>query len=453
PPALVHAVAQERRPRYVGFEVSTSLPPELADLEPLARNYWWSWDPEAQGLFRSISERMWRESDRNPLTFLSRVYPSDAAARARDPEFLARLRRVVDRFRAYVEADPLDGWDGAPLSPRHPVAYFSLEFGVHPSLRVYSGGLGILAGDHLKSASDLRLPLVGVGLFYRRGYVRQELAPGGEQLSLDSENDPRALPIELVRDAAGAPLSVVVHLTGAPVALQVWRASVGRVPLFLLDADVEGNRPEDRALTARLYGGGIEDRIRQEILLGKGGVRLLELLDVEPRVVHMNEGHAAFAALERASRLVHEQGLTFDEAREVVRATTAFTTHTPVPAGHDVFSEDLMRRHFPDCERWIGLPWEKFMALGQQADGRFNMTYLSLSMAGWVNGVARKHGEVSRALLHAFWPGLAVDEVPVGHVTNGVHLATWVRPGIARVLGVAERAVRPDDFAAGAAAL
>jgi phosphorylase/glycogen(starch) synthase len=455
----VHAVpvAADRFPHLAPFDVSSSLPPELADLEVLSRNFWWSWDPEGQTLFQEVSPRMWRECEQNPVTFLRRVYPADLERVAADPEYRAKLERVSTRFHAYLEdwTRELDLGDGALLSPQHPVAYFCFEFGLHSSLRIYSGGLGILAGDHLKSASDLGLPLVAVGLFYAKGYVRQSLSPSGEQLSLDVRNDPRDLPLELVRRPDGEELRVEVNLAGDRVFLRAWRVDVGRVPLYLLDADCPENRVEARAVTERLYGGHSEDRVRQEIVLGRGGVRLLQELGLDPAVLHLNEGHAAFAALERVGRLVREEDLTFAEAAEVVRGTTVFTTHTPVPAGHDVFSEDLMRRYFADVERWIGRTWEGLLELGSDAQGQggFNMTYLAASLAGWVNGVAEKHGEVSRALLHPFWSSLIETEVPVTHVTNGVHLPTWVRPGIAALLGAGQRAVRPQDFAAAALAL
>ncbi|HVG94241.1 MAG TPA: alpha-glucan family phosphorylase, partial [Planctomycetota bacterium] len=326
-------------------------------------------------------------------------------------------------------------------------AYFCAEFGVHESLPIYNGGLGVLAGDHLKAASDLAFPLVGVGLFYRRGYLRQRVSVLGDQVPLPVENEPRDLPMDLVRDAKGRALTVELDLPGTRLTLVAWRVMVGRVPLYLLDADLPENRPEDRAITRQLYGGDQEHRLRQEIVLGKGGMRLLHRLGIEPCAVHMNEGHATFAPLERVSRLVHQAGLTFDEAAEVVRATTVFTTHTPVPAGHDRFPEALLRRYFSDSAAWVGLPWERFLALGQAGAAReFNMTYLGLRMSAVHNGVSRLHGVVSRRLLGPFWPGLLEEEVPVVSVTNGVHLPTWTAPTIQRLLGVEGRPVAGGDF-------
>jgi starch phosphorylase len=344
------------------------------------------------------------------------------------------------------------GAAGHAITPEHPIAYFSAEFGVHASLPSYSGGLGILAGDHLKSASDLGLPLLGVGLFYRCGYMRQTLASDGQQIAQDRENDPRQLAVEAVRGKDGRPLEVTVPLPGREVALCAWRVDVGRVPLYLLDANVPQNRPEDRDITKNLYGGDNELRIQQEIVLGRGGVRFLRALGLRPSVYHMNEGHAAFLTLERMSRLVRGEGLTFEAAREYVAETTLFTTHTPVPAGHDRFGEDLMRRYFGDAEEWVGLPWDRFFALGTGGrGGEFNVTWLAMSFSGWINGVSKLHGVASRRLLQAFWPGLLLGEIPVATVTNGIHLPTWTHDGIADLLREGDRPVQAADFAGASA--
>jgi phosphorylase/glycogen(starch) synthase len=441
-----------KRPRLFAFDVSATLPAPLVGLGRLAANFWWSWDPEGEELFASISRASWDACGHNPQQFLRTVFPEDLRAKAEDPLFLERLARLTERFDRYMSArgKPLRA-EGGPgeIRANEPVAYFSAEFGVHECLRIYSGGLGILAGDHLKSASDLNLPLVGVGLFYRQGYLRQRVGALGEQIGLEISNDPRTLPVELVRGARGEPLEVSLPMPSSTLVLRAWRVHVGRVELYLLDSDVEHNRPEDRATTHQLYGGDAEHRLRQEIVLGRGGVRLLAQLGIRPCVYHINEGHAAFLALERVGMKVREQHLTFDEARAVVRATTAFTTHTPVPAGHDRFSEDLMRRYFSDAPDWMGLSWERFMSLGQCESQReaFNMTYLALAFSGSVNGVSRLHGDVSKELLGPFWPGLLRTELPVESVTNGVHLATWVRPELAAALGARSRAVNGADFA------
>jgi len=449
----VKPAPEGKRPHLFHFDVSATLPEPLRGLAKLARNLWWSWDHEASALFEELSPRSWEASGHNPITFLQRAYPEDLAARAADEAYVARLTRTLARFEAYT-AEPYDAarWrrgEGTPPTVEHPIAYFCAEYGLHESLRIYSGGLGILAGDHLKAASDLNLPLVAVGLFYRMGYTTQRISPAGEQIAVDVENDPRLLPMEQVKDDNGAPLELVLQLPGRKLHLSAWRVRVGRVHLYLLDTNTPANRPEDKDITRNLYGGNEETRLLQEIVLGRGGKQLLLRLGIQPSVFHMNEGHAAFLVLERVGQLAHQEGLTFDEAREFVRATTIFTTHTPVPAGHDRFGEDLMRRHFSDAPEWVGVPWERFMALGQ-ADGErgaFNMTYLALNFASFANGVSDMHGIASRKLLRPMWPGLLESEVPIAAIVNGVHLSTWTHREVARALGVVERALEPEDFA------
>jgi len=442
---------QGTRARLTTFRIAATIPEPLRGLERLSRNLWWSWDAEATSLFHDLSPTRWVRHGHNPVTFLRDVYTEDLARLAADKSYVARVKDVLVRFDAYVADVPRPiSHEGAPaLSVEHPTAYFSAEFGVHESLKVYGGGLGILAGDHLKSASDIGLPLIGIGLFYRMGYFAQALTPAGDQIAGDRENDPRDMPVELVRDARGAPIEVELQLPSSTLILHAWKASVGRVALYLLDANVPANRPEDRDITYKLYGGDHETRLRQEIVLGRGGKRLLQKLGIQPACFHINEGHAAFLVLERVSRLVKEYGLTFDEAREFVRASTVFTTHTPVPAGHDRFGEDVMRRYFSDVPGWVGVPWERFWALGSSEEDRttFNMTYLAMSFAGFVNGVSRLHGEVSKALLKPFWPRLLAAEVPVTSITNGVHLPSWTHPDMRALLGVQGRPVRGTDFA------
>ncbi len=437
-----------QKPRLRTFDVAPSLPEELRPLERLSRNLWWCWDCDAPTLFEELSPSAWAETAHNPVAFLRKVNPEELQAKAADADYLDRLGKVSARFTAYLEerneSFSIEDDLGSSLSARHPVAYFCAEFGMHESVPIYSGGLGILAGDHLKSASDLNIPLIGVGLFYRMGYMGQRLTSEGQQIAVDRENDPNELPIELVRDRDGQPLEVVITLPGRDLYLRAWRLHVGRVQLFLLDANTPSNREEDREITRNLYGGDHEMRIRQLIALGRGGVRLLSRLGIEPACYHMNEGHAAFSSLERVARLVRKQGLTFSAAREVVRRTTAFTTHTPVPAGHDRFSEDLVRRYFSDADEWVGVPWEKFIRLGRADSGEpdFNMTYLALSFAEYCNGVSKLHGIASRELLHPYWPGLLESEVPVTSVTNGIHLPTWVSPHIQALVGGSA----PEDF-------
>ncbi|MBK8977069.1 MAG: alpha-glucan family phosphorylase [Planctomycetes bacterium] len=453
PPVRIEP-AKGRAPRLNYFDVAATLPEPLRPLERLSRNLWWCWDPEAPALFEEISPQGWTSCHHNPVRFLRRAYPEDLAAKAADRDYIARLQRVVARFDDYLaatrDAVPVDveGAGAASFSAKHPVAYFCAEYGIHESLPIYSGGLGVLAGDHLKSASDLDLPLVGIGLFYRMGYMGQALTADGQQVAEDRENVPADLPMEPVTRADGSPVVVQVPLPGRDLTLRAWRVAVGRVTLYLLDANTPENREEDRAITRNLYGGDHEMRIRQLIALGRGGVRLLGELGIAPSVYHMNEGHAAFLSLERVARLIRLEGSRFDAAREWVRATTAFTTHTPVPAGHDRFPEDLMRRYFSDVPDWVGVPWERFLGFGRAVDSdhEFNMTYLALSFSSFANGVSQLHGTASKELLHPYWPSLLEEEVPVHAITNGVHLPTWTHPKIAALLGARSRTVTRDDF-------
>ena len=458
----VRSTQEAQRPRLFSFEVSATLPEELAGLHRLARNMWWCWDPDAPALFAELSPLAWEACGHNPVSFLQRVYPEDLKDRAADRAYVARLKRVLERFDAYM-AEPVarsrwsraiadDAAAGAEPQQRpsaeHPVAYFCAEYGVHESLRIYSGGLGILAGDHVKSASDLNMPLVAIGLFYRMGYMSQRLSPTGEQVAADVENDPRSLPLERVLDASGHPLEITLQLPSRELHLCAWRLRVGRAQLYLLDANIPSNLPEDREITRNLYGGETETRLQQEIILGRGGVRLLRQLGITPSVYHMNEGHAAFLTLERVGQLAHKEGLTFEEARSFVRSTTLFTTHTPVPAGHDRFDEDLLRRYFSDVPDWVGVPWERFVAFGRAegGDDLFNMTYLAMNFASFWNGVSELHGTVSQGLLRPLWPSLLEREVPVASITNGIHLPTWTHPEIAHALGATERPPTGDDF-------
>ncbi len=443
---VIQADHEGEQPKLRSFDVAATLPEQLAGLTRLTRNYWWSWDPVGSRLFQELSPIAWEAHHHNPVLALKRAYPEDLEERAQDAPFVKRLKDVLGRFDEYLKEAPQES-EG--LTAESPVAYFCAEFGIHESLRIYSGGLGVLAGDHLKSASDLNIPLVAVGIFYRFGYLTQRISSNGDQIPLDIENDPRSLPMEPVLDANSHPLEVSIPLPGRNLFLRAWRVQVGRVTLFLLDANTPSNQEDDRDITKNLYGGDQETRLQQEIVLGRGGVRLLRALEIQPSVFHMNEGHAAFLTLERVGQLMRKEGLPFEEAREYVRATSLFTTHTPVPAGHDRFGEDLMRRYFSDVPDSVGVPWEKFWSFGHagEGDGTFNMTYLAIHFASYVNGVSQLHGTASRQLLHPLWPGLLESETPVGSVTNGIHLGTWTAPEIAAVLGVKDRPIRGQDFA------
>ena len=421
----------------VSFVVRAKLPKELAALQELAYNLRWSWDDRTQELFRWIDARLWEASGHDPVKLLGLVPPERLQELASEPTFLAFLDDVYQSLRRYLEGS---GWfQGRADSRLSSVAYFSPEFGIAEALPQYSGGLGVLAGDHLKAASALNVPLTGVGLLYRHAYFHQELDADGWQLERYPTLDPNTMPLQLVED-----VKVELDLAGTPLWAQVWRARVGRVDLYLLDADVTGNDEAARQVTDRLYGGDNEHRLRQEILLGMGGVRALAGLDALPQLFHMNEGHAGFCTLERIRAYLGE-GLTFAEAMEAVRVTTVFTTHTPVPAGIDRFPRPLMERYFSGWADDCGVTMDDLMALGQQPDDApdepFNMAVLGLRLSGMANGVSKLHAHVSRRMFHALWPGVPADEVPIRALTNGVHARTWVGSDVNDLL---ERRVLPE---------
>ena len=409
------------------------LPAPLKPLERLAWNYWWSWAADGASIFRDLDSEIWEECEHNPRELLAKTSPYRLAEAATDPVYLERVRRIDEIFQAYMAVSPLWQHDGKTITPQNPVAYFCAEFGVHTSLPLYSGGLGILAGDHLKSASDLGLPLVGVGLLYRYGYFRQRLRTDGWQEEHYGETYPKDLPIHLLKNADDSPLRIEVLIRERNVLAQVWRADVGRVPLYLLDTNIPENVETDRWVTGHLYGGDRETRIVQEMLLGIGGVRLLRKLGISPSVCHLNEGHSAFLTLELARELVQTQQQPFPVAVEKVKQQCVFTTHTPVAAGNDEFDASLVTRAFgPTYFKALGLTEDEFLALGRidpaNKSERYGLTPLAIRMCRSTNGVSRKHGEVSRALWQKLWPGKPLAEVPISHVTNGVHAPTWVSP-------------------------
>jgi len=406
--------------------VLPTVPTALEPLRVLARNLRWSWHPPTQDLFAAMDPDGWEASGHNPLRMLNEADLAQLERAAADPDLLDRLAVALDDLDRYL-TEPR-WYQSLPDAPAA-LAYFSPEFGISEVMPQYSGGLGVLAGDHLKAASDLGVPLVGVGLFYRSGYFRQILTADGRQQESYPAFNPHELPLELLTDADGKPLLVSVGLPDATLHAQIWRAEVGRVPLLLLDSDVDENAPAERAVTDRLYGGGGEHRLRQEILLGIGGVRALDLLGTRAEVFHTNEGHAGFLGLERIRRLVQEEGLDAATAIEAVRAGTIFTTHTPVPAGIDRFPRSFIERYFGAGGVSTGLSVDQIMDLGAEPDGdrsMFNMAVMGLRLAQRANGVSRLHGEVSRKMFRGLWPGFEAAEVPIGHVTNGVHAGTWV---------------------------
>jgi glycogen phosphorylase len=423
--------AESMRPRV--------LPPPLQPLEALSWNYWWSWAPDGNEVFRDLEPGLWQQGEQNPRTLLMQVSDLRLAQVAADPSFADRVQRLATRFSAYLNDTSV--WPKLPLAPRisaeHPVAYFCAEYGVHNSLPLYSGGLGILAGDHLKSASDLNLPLVAIGLFYRFGYFRQRLRRDGWQEELYRENHSDELALHLVKDAAEEPLAIEVLMRGKVVRAQVWRADVGRVRLYLLDTNVAENDPTDRLVTGHLYGGDRETRLVQEMMLGIGGTRLLQTLGIDPGVYHLNEGHSAFLTLELCRQLIEREGLNFTEAAMRVRERCVFTTHTPVAAGHDEFETPLVQKCFGNwSEAALGLTGDEFLNLGRvngEANESFGLTPLALRMCRSINGVSRKHGEVSRELWHRMWPSRSAADVPITSITNGVHPSTWVAPLLRRL--------------------
>ncbi|CAM3877401.1 glycosyltransferase family 1 protein [Nocardiopsis rhodophaea] len=426
------------------FTVRTVLPDELAPLGRLAANLRWAWHPATREVFAAIDPEVWESVGQNPFRMLGEVGGERFAALARDEEFRARLREAAADLDTYLTGPR---WYQGLSRPPSGIAYFSAEYGLTAALPQYSGGLGILAGDHLKSASDLGLPLIGVGLLYRHGYFTQALSPEGWQLEDYPEIDPRGLPMSRLCDAAGDPVCVGVDMAeGRRLTAHVWVVRVGRVPLLLLDACHEGNDPELRGITDRLYGGGSEHRLRQELLLGIGGVRAVRVYceltgDPCPEVFHMNEGHAGFLGLERVREYIDEAGLTFDEAVEATRAGTVFTTHTPVPAGIDRLPRDLVERHFTaDVSATPGVPLDRVMELGAEdyAGGNpavFNMAVMGMRLAQRVNGVSQLHGAVARDMFQGLWSGFDAAEVPITSITNGVHARTWVAEEAQRLAG------------------
>lgn len=411
------------------------LPARIEGLAQLAMNLWWSWHPEARGLFRAIDERRWHATRHNPLQMLRAVDPARIAACASDTKFLERYDRVLSAF--HQELASRDTW----LTRHYPeldnrgVAYFCAEFGLHSSVPIYSGGLGVLAGDHCKSASDLGLSLVGVGLFYTNGYFDQRLNLDGWQEDSDEVYDVASTPLEPVRGETGDPWLAVVECAGRKVHVRAWQVMVGRVPVYLLDTNLPVNHPDDRGLMNKLYAGGPAMRIRQEWILGVGGVRVLRALGIQPAAWHANEGHAAFMFVERLRELV-AAGQSPADAMKQIRATSVFTTHTPVPAGHDFF-------HLPELESVAGPVWEQlgldreqFHRLGQLPgdNDNFHMTVAAIRLASRVNGVSRRHGQVSRSLWRGLWSERPWESVPIGHVTNGVHLPTWMASPIRQLL-------------------
>lgn len=401
-------------------------------LRELARNLWWTWQSNVLQLFRDLDPGLWRATDHNPVEFLKRIPPDQLERRASEMALHSRIDYAFRRLNEYLQNYESWGAYHASVLRNRPVAYFSMEFGLHESLPIYSGGLGVLAGDHLKSASDLGIPLVGVGLLYNQGYFRQRLNADGWQEEAYDNTDKDLLPIEPARTPDGKPVVVEINTHVGVMRVQVWRVEVGRTTLYLLDSNLPENSESDRSLTARLYGGDAQTRIRQEVLLGIGGVRALHLMGYRPSVLHLNEGHSAFAGLELIRRQMDDEEVPFVEALREVAQMTVFTTHTPVAAGHDRFPAELVEQHLGMIRERLRLSYDDFMGLGRVHTGDhsepFCMTVLALKLSRHANGVSALHGTVSRRMWHPMFPGKTEEEVPIGHITNGVHVLSWLAP-------------------------
>ncbi|WP_090171215.1 alpha-glucan family phosphorylase [Neolewinella agarilytica] len=400
--------------------IQNQLPKELEPLNRLSHNIWWSWNFDAQELFNSIDPDRFVKLNYNPVALMETLDPIRMQELAKDKAFLKKLKSVEKQFDAYL---------AEPMKKGPKLAYFSMEYGLHISLKLYSGGLGVLAGDYLKEASDSNVNLFGVGLLYRYGYFNQGLSMNGDQIHHYPAQKFTQLPVEPVRNADGNWLKVSVPIQGRIVRAKVWKLPIGRINLYLLDTDHEDNSQEDRALTHMLYGGDNEHRLKQEILLGIGGVRAIEAMGLEPEVYHLNEGHAAFLSIERLKNHVGD-GMSFNEAVEAVRASSLYTTHTPVPAGHDHFPEHMLREYLYHYAGELGIDWYDFVALGRlnpdDSGEDFNMSKLSIRLSQRVNGVSKLHGEVSREMFTSLYPGYTAEEVHIGYVTNSVHYPTWI---------------------------
>ena len=397
----------------------------------LASNLWWMWQPEVTNLFRDLDPLRWRQLDHNPLALLKEFTPERLDQRATEMVLYSRIHHAYRQLKAYLSSYS-ETWSAtnAGVLGAKPVAYFSAEFGIHESVPIYSGGLGVLSGDHIKSASGLGIPLIAVGLFYGQGYFKQQLDEEGYQAEDYVDTKVENLPVQHAFDQDGKPLVVSIDTREGKLLAQVWLMHVGRVRLYLLDCDVDGNSPEDRELTARLYGGDERTRIRQELVLGVGGVRALNALGITPGVFHLNEGHSAFAPLEAIRQQMDEDGQTFDDALRNVAQSTVFTTHTPVPAGHDRFDAELVEEHLGPLRDALGISYDQLMGLGrvepQNTRESICMTVLGLKLSRRANAVSQLHGHVSRRMWANLWPWRAEEEIPIGHITNGVHIPSWL---------------------------
>jgi starch phosphorylase len=414
-------------------KLSSIIPARISGLVEIAYNLWWSWHPAARMLFKMLDRVAWKESGHNPIQMLV-DFPADVLTRfGNDDDYLQHYQLVMEKFRSDIETKICWFAENVKGPGCLPIAYFSAEYGLHHSLPFYAGGLGFLAGDYIKESSDLGVPMVAVGFLYPEGYLRQKIRIDGWQENVDEILNREAAPIQRVLDEKGEQLTVKVPFLEPPVYVAVWKVEVGRIPLYLMDMDIALNDPWNRTVAYHLYIGDIEQRLRQEIVLGIGGIAMLKTLGIKHSILHLNEGHCAFALLERIRERIEEEGTGFEDAVEKVRATTVFTTHTPVPAGHDVFPFHLMDKYFSRCYPYLGLDRDSFLKLGINPDepaAGFNMTAFSLKLSNYHNGVSRRHGEVARQMWRSLWPDRKDGEITIDSITNGIHVPTWTEPKI-----------------------
>ncbi len=412
---------KELTPDWKKILIKPGIPQKLESFQRLTKNLWWTWNYEAAELFEMADAQLWIKLKYNPIALIEALSMESLIALGENEKFLAKLKRVTAQFDAYMAKNN--------EKPQQQIAYFSMEFGLHDTLKIFSGGLGMLAGDYLKEASDCNVNMVGIGLLYRYGYFQQNISISGDQIANYTPQKFAQLPLIPVRNTKGEWIKISFGLPGRTLFAKIWRVDVGRVPLYLLDTDIEDNSDADRSVTHRLYGGDWENRLKQELLLGIGGIKMLEALNINPSIYHCNEGHAAFITLERMMYFIQHEKLAFEEAMEVVRSSTLFTTHTPVPAGHDTFSEDLMRVYMPYFAEKLNISWEQFMNLGRfnenDSNEKFSMSVLAFKLSQEVNGVSRIHGRVSQQMFAKLYPGYFASEIHVGYVTNGVHFPSW----------------------------
>ncbi len=411
---------RHNEPQWRSVIVQSTFPKNLQDLSVLANNLWWTWNYEAMELFQEIDEKLWAKTQ-NPIAVLKGISSDRLSQLEKNQDFIARYNAVLKKYNDYMAVEP------DPKTPR--IAYFSMEYGLDDSLKIFSGGLGILAGDYLKEASDTNTNMVAVGFLYKYGYFKQTLSIDGDQMAIYNPQNQSELPISPVMDANGNRVMIQVGMPGRLMHAQVWLVKVGRVKLYLMDTDISENRDDDKSCTHALYGGNNENRLKQEMLLGIGGVRVLEAVGEKCDLFHCNEGHAAFINLERLRKLIKHENCSFPKALEIVRASSLYTTHTPVPAGHDSFPEDLMMTYLGQFPERLNLSWNEFMNLGRMYPDNngefFSMSHFAICTSCGINGVSRLHGEVSKKMFKNLWPGYTIDESPIGYVTNGVHYGTW----------------------------